>query len=32
MARYALLKLFIILDFYTNPFFFFSLGQYTSSV
>lgn len=24
MARYALLKLFIILDFYTNPFFFFS--------
>ena len=31
MARYALLKLFIILDFYTNPFFF-SLGQYTSSV
>lgn len=31
MARYALLKLFIILDFYINPFFF--LGQkYTSSV
>ena len=26
MAHYALLKLFIILDFYTNPFFF-SLGQ-----
>ena len=31
MARYALLKLFISLDFYTNPFFF-SLGQYISSV
>ena len=31
MARYALLKLFTILDFYTNPFF--SLGQkYISSV